>query len=121
MDFAPVVDKTLVGPNASEELFLGRVGSLAALHKESYLKTVEATTAYDRDTELEAIAVPTLLVFGEHDRLTTKEIGQDMADRIKDSEYVLIPNSGHLVNLEQPEPFEAAVASFLAKHAGLAR
>jgi len=119
-DIAPIVARTLVGPNASEEQFQRLVASMAALHKESYIKTIEATTAYDRDTELETIAVPTLLVFGEHDRLTTKEIGEDMARRIKGSQYVLVPDSGHLVNLEQPEPFEAAVAGFLAEHAGLA-
>lgn len=43
-----------------------------------------------------------------------------VARRIKGSQYVLVPDSGHLVNLEQPEPFEAAVAGFLAEHAGLA-
>jgi 3-oxoadipate enol-lactonase len=117
-DIAPVVAKTLVGPNATQEQYERLVASMAALHKESYIKTVEATTMYDRDAELEAIAVPTQLVFGEFDSLTTPEMGQEMAGRVKGSEYVLIENAGHLVNLEQPEAFDTAVFDFLSRQTG---
>ncbi|MDH3232865.1 MAG: alpha/beta hydrolase [Alphaproteobacteria bacterium] len=116
-DIAPVVAKTLVGPNATQAQYDRLVASMAALHKESYIKTVEATTMYDRDAELEAIAVPTQLVFGEYDSLTTKEMGEEMAGRVKGSEYVLIENAGHLINLEQREAFDAAVMDFLTRAA----
>lgn len=119
-DIAPIVAKTLIGPKTSMEKYDRLVASMAALHKESYIKTVEATTMYDRDADLDKIAVPTLLVFGEHDSLTSPEIGREMADRIEGSEYVLIPDSGHLVNIEQTEAFNDAVLPFLLKHKGLA-
>ncbi len=114
-DIAPVVAKTLVGPNASKASYDRLVASMSALHKESYIKTVEATTMYDRDAELEAIAVPTQLVFGEFDSLTTPEMGREMATRVKGSEYVLIEDAGHLVNIEQPEAFDKAVHDFLVR------
>jgi 3-oxoadipate enol-lactonase len=117
-DIAPVVAKTLVGPNATQEQYDRLVASMAALHKESYIKTVEATTMYDRDADLDAIAVPTLLLFGEHDGLTTKEMGEEMASRIKGSEYVMIENSGHLINIEQPGAFNTAVDDFLTQQTG---
>jgi 3-oxoadipate enol-lactonase len=119
-DIAPVVAKTLCSPNATEEQYQRLVASMAALHKGSYIKTVKATTLYDRTAELDRIAVPTLLVFGEADTLTTADMGRQMHARIKGSKLVVVPKSGHLVNLEQPDAFEAALEPFLFEHRGKA-
>ena len=115
-DIAPVVAKTLMGPHATEAQFQRLVASMASLHKESYIKTVEATTMFDRSANLENIAVPTLLIFGEHDSLTTAEMGQSMADRIPGCEFHIVPKAGHLVNIEQPQPFNSLVLDFLLRH-----
>ena len=117
---APVVAKTLCSPNATEEQYQRLVASMAALHKGSYIKTVKATTLFDRTANLEKIAVPTLLIFGEADTLTTAEMGRQMHARIKGSKLVVVPKSGHLVNLEQPAAFEAALEPFLFEHRGRA-
>lgn len=119
-DIAPVVAKTLCSPNATEEQYQRLVASMAALHKGSYIKTVKATTLFDRTANLEKIAVPTLLIFGEADTLTTAEMGRQMHARIKGSKLVVVPKSGHLVNLEQPQAFEAALEPFLFEHRGRA-
>jgi 3-oxoadipate enol-lactonase len=119
-DIAPVVARTLCSPNATEEQYQRLVASMAALHKGSYVKTVKATTLYNRTAELDRIAVPTLLVFGEADTLTTPAMGQEMHSRIKGSKLVVVPKSGHLVNLEQPDAFEAALEPFLFEHRGKA-
>ena len=117
-DIAPVVARTLIGPHATEAHYRRLVRSMEKLHKESYIKTVEATTMYDRTPDLGGIAVPTLLIYGENDGLTRPDIGRAMASQIKDSEYVLIPRSGHLINIEEPAPFNAALMAFLKKHMG---
>jgi 3-oxoadipate enol-lactonase len=117
-DIAPIVARTLCSPNATEEQYQRLVASMAALHKGSYIKTVKATTLFDRTANLEKIAVPTLLVFGEADTLTTAEMGRQMQARIKGSKLVVVPKSGHLVNLEQPEAFEAALEPFLFENRG---
>lgn len=119
-DIAPVVARTLSSPNATEEQYQRLVASMAALHKGSYIKTVTATTNFDRTAELAKIAVPTLLVFGEADTLTTPAMGVEMNSKIKGSDLVVVPKSGHLVNLEQPEAFEKALEPFLFKHRGRA-
>ena len=69
-DIAPIVAKTLIGPGADEKHYNQLVASMEALHKDSYVKTIQETTAYNKALELEDITVPTLLVFGEHDSLT---------------------------------------------------
>jgi 3-oxoadipate enol-lactonase len=119
-DIAPIVARSLSSPNVTEEQYQRLVASMAALHKGSYIKALKATTLYNRTAELDKIAVPTLLVFGEADTLTTPAMGQEMHSRIKGSKLVVVPKSGHLVNLEQPDAFEAALGSFLFEHRGRA-
>ena len=117
-DIAPVVAKTLIGPSASEDNFQRLVRSMERLHKESYVKTIEASTLYDKALELETVTVPTCLVFGEHDSLTTPETGKAMADRIAGSEFHVVPRSGHLINIEEPEIFNRIVMDFLLANRG---
>lgn len=117
-DIAPIVAKSLIGPHATEEQYQQLVESMAALHKESYIKTVESTTHFNRTLELSSINVPTLLVYGEKDPLTRPEFGEAMHSQIKDSEYVVVPKAGHLVNLEQPDAFNSCVLEFLLRHRG---
>ncbi len=115
-DIAPAVAATLVGPNAPPAVLARLVASMAALHKESYIKAVEATTNYDRVAALGEIDVPTLLVYGAHDRLTPPRLGRDMAARISGARFVVIEDAGHLPNIEQPAAFSAAVREFLLAH-----
>jgi 3-oxoadipate enol-lactonase len=118
MDIAPVVARTLVGPNATEAQYQQLVESMKCLHKESYIKTVRATTMFDQTAILEKITVPTLLVYGENDSLTSPDIGKKMAARIKGCEFNIIPKSGHLINLEQSQLFTEVLEKFLLKHKG---
>ena len=115
-DIAPVVAKTLIGPNASDAHFQRLVESMEMLHKESYIKTVEATTYYDRVADLENIIAPTLLVFGSEDKLTPVKIGERMQQAIPNAQLEVIEGAGHLVNIECPEEFNRIVLQFLQIH-----
>jgi len=69
----------------------------------------------DSTPTLSTITVPTLLVFGAEDIITPVEPeGKSMAAAIPHARLVIIPNAGHLSNLEQPEAFEVAVREFAA-------
>jgi len=120
VDIAPVVAASLRGPDATEEQYQRLVASMAALHKDSYMKTVRATALFNRTAELDQIEAPTLLVYGENDPLTGPEIGEELHRRITGSLLTVIPRAGHLINLEKPAAFEAAIRPFLAKHRDLA-
>jgi len=113
-DIAPIVAKTLIGPHAAPAAYDQLVESMGALHKDSYIKTVEATTMYDRTLELESIEVPTQLIYGEHDQLTRPELGREMATKIRNSRFTEIPRSGHLINIEEPALFNETLAAFLS-------
>jgi len=62
---------------------------------------------------LAEIEVPTLVVGGEEDSISSPEVMAGMAEKIPDSRYVSLPRAGHLSNLEAPEEFNAALKEFL--------
>lgn len=61
------------------------------------------------------IEVPTLVIGGEQDGISTPEVMGAMAEKIPDSRHVTLPGAGHLANLEAPEGFNAALKEFLGE------
>ena len=110
---APRVAGRLMSPKRPEDAYRRAVAAHAALHVDSYIKTVRASAAYNRGADLPDIAVPTLLVFGAEDPLTPPHVGEYMAERIPDSRLVEIEDAGHLTNMERPVAFNEAVLEFL--------
>lgn len=115
-DIAPTVAKTLMGRRATDAHFNQLVESIAALHKDSYIKTIDASTYYDRSAALDAIRVPTLLVYGGDDRLNSASLGREIAAQITDARFIEIPDAGHLCNIEAPAEFNEAMLGFLRDH-----
>ncbi|HEY6726680.1 MAG TPA: alpha/beta fold hydrolase, partial [Polyangiaceae bacterium] len=58
------------------------------------------------------IAVPTLLLWGDDDRRSPLHIGEQFRDAIPHAELAIIPNAGHVSNMEQPEAFNAHLRRF---------
>lgn len=61
----------------------------------------------------EKISVPTVLIFGENDKITNLEIAAQMHSKIQNSKLIKIKNAGHYSNLEQPEQFNFALREFV--------
>ena len=61
---------------------------------------------------LRTITVPALVIVGADDVLTPKSDAERIVKGIEGAELVVIPDAGHLSNLEQPDRFTAAVESF---------
>ena len=62
---------------------------------------------------LEGIRVPTHIVVGADDTLAPPDVARAMARRIAGARLTIIPEAGHLANLEQPRRFNTAVLGFL--------
>ena len=118
---APLAAGRLMGPNRSDDAVRRAVAASSQLHVESYIKTVRASASFSRVENLANIAVPTLLVFGDVDPLTPPRVGAYMQERIAGSRLAIIEDAGHMTNLERPQPFNAAVLSFLREHRDLAQ
>ena len=59
------------------------------------------------------IEVPTLVIGGEEDEISSPEIMGAMAEKIPDSRHVILPGAGHLSNLEASEGFNSTLEEFL--------
>jgi pimeloyl-ACP methyl ester carboxylesterase len=59
------------------------------------------------------IDVPVLIFHGIEDQLIPRIEAESMAESIAGSQLILIPNAGHLLNLEQPEIFNQGIRNFL--------
>jgi 3-oxoadipate enol-lactonase len=56
---------------------------------------------------------PVLIVHGADDQLIPPSEAEAMHGQLSQSRLELVPNAGHLVNMEQPASFNAAVRTFL--------
>jgi 3-oxoadipate enol-lactonase len=112
-DIAPAVARSLSGPNISPEAYAKLIDSLCRLHKESYIKSLEASAAAKPHERLGDIRVPTHVIVGSADRLTTPDMAREMIARIPGAKLTVIDDAGHLPNIEKPAEFNAAVAGFL--------
>lgn len=63
---------------------------------------------------LNTITCPTLTLVGQHDVPTPPSEAKTMAEHIPHATLEIIPDAGHVSNMEQPEVFTQAVRSFLA-------
>ena len=70
-------------------------------------------TADLRDA-LAAITVPTLVIAGEHDRITPVAAGRELASRLPSARFVEVPKAGHAPFLSHPETVRREVEKFLA-------
>lgn len=74
----------------------------------------EAFAAADLRPGLAGIAVPTLVLHGEHDLRAPRPVAEALHTAIPGSQLVVLPDAGHDVNLDAPEAFDREVTTFLA-------
>jgi len=63
--------------------------------------------------KLSQIKVPTLIIVGDHDESDPK-MSREMHEKIAGSQLVILPNSGHMTFVDQPEQFLKAVRDFVS-------
>jgi pimeloyl-ACP methyl ester carboxylesterase len=62
---------------------------------------------------LHRIDKPALLIWGEHDKIVDVEYGRKFCTAIPDARMVVLPNVGHVPQVEAPEKFDSLVADFI--------
>jgi len=68
----------------------------------------------DQTATLPRIAVPTLVMVGEEDAISTPAEARRMAEAIPGSTFVTIPAAAHLTPMERPGAVADALADFFA-------
>ena len=70
----------------------------------------------DQRELLPHIAVPTLLIWGELDVRSPLSVAHQFEQAIPDTTLIVIPDCGHLSNLEAPSQVNEAVRDFCRAH-----
>jgi pimeloyl-ACP methyl ester carboxylesterase len=65
------------------------------------------------DARMRAIKVPTLILFGEHDKVVPPGNAELMAQKIAGAQIKIIPNAGHIFPIEDPQATAEALIEFL--------
>jgi len=65
---------------------------------------------------LSQMQIPSLVIVGEEDTISTVQEMKKIADRLPDAEFQIIPGAGHLSPLEQPALVNQTIRQFLAVH-----
>ncbi len=111
---APSLVAELVGDDpdpAGMDLARDCMGSVPEM---TYRAVVKALVGFDLRHALKAIKIPTLVLSGSKDNNAPAPMMAKMATYVPGASYVDIEGSGHLVNLEQPDKFNAALDNFLS-------
>ena len=119
-DIADAVARSLVGPNARPEHLQQLVDSIAALHKDSYIKSLQATVEQVVLGDISSISAPAHFIVGADDSLTPVAMHHEMAAKMGGAAVSVLPRAGHLSNIENPDAFNAAAMAWLRPRAALA-
>jgi pimeloyl-ACP methyl ester carboxylesterase len=68
----------------------------------------------DLRDELGAVRAPTLLVWGERDRLVPVRNAEAWAEALPDARVELVPRAGHVPMVERPDELSRLLRNFLA-------
>jgi proline iminopeptidase len=102
----PTYDPVSSNTSTAWDVYREMWGSDGEFIVDGNLKEVEYV---DRLSE---IKVPTLIIVGEHDESDPK-MSKEMHEKISGSQLVILPKSGHMTFVDQPELFLKAVRDFV--------
>jgi pimeloyl-ACP methyl ester carboxylesterase len=119
--FGPRGMATLLAPRlfpgpAHEKLRQLFVSRMARNRRGAYIATQRAVLGWTVRDQLGRIALPTLVLSAEHDYpfLANKQVWVRL---MPNATYVEIAGAHHALPIEAPEPFNAELGDFLARHA----
>jgi pimeloyl-ACP methyl ester carboxylesterase len=91
-------------------------------HKANVLNLIHTARSAKKDNlllELPKIKVPTLLIWGRDDEVTTMDVAQTFHENIPNSKLVVFEECGHAPMIEYPQRFAEEVRSFLKSNSQL--
>ena len=91
--------------------------AIRAFHPTGFRAMARASAENLHDV-LPGIDVPTLLIYGAEDARAPLSVAEDLEASIPSATLVVLPDVGHVCNIEAPEEFNRAVRRFLHDQRG---
>lgn len=105
----------LLGSAATPGLKTDVIDTMAAIDAAAYRLGAAAVWLADQRERAAAIDVPTLILVGDEDAITPPALSEELNRLVPGSRLERIASAGHLANAEQPQAFNLAIESFLAR------
>jgi pimeloyl-ACP methyl ester carboxylesterase len=115
--FIPGWISGLLTPAADASLVSDVIDVMSDFHPDGYRVMAQAVADADLRSVLANIDRPTLVIHGDADTRSPVHVGEKLQAAIPGALLTVIPNAGHLCNLENPERFNAEARSFLGDRA----
>lgn len=119
VEFARLRAPGLLSPQAPTTLISAvREVMATSVRLPGYTEAAVSMAETDHTDALSGLRAPTLVLVGEHDRITGVEESRHLERLVPDSRFAIIPGAGHLAHQEQPDLFNALLSDFLAEQDG---
>ncbi|WP_431282015.1 alpha/beta fold hydrolase [Humitalea sp. 24SJ18S-53] len=103
----------MAGPAADPAAVPAAQAAMATVPEPAYRAALACLTGFDRRADLSRITAPTLVLAGEADATAPPRGMARLAEAILGARFAVIPGAGHLLPLEAPDAFHAALLRFL--------
>ncbi|MFN2302990.1 MAG: alpha/beta fold hydrolase [Anaerolineales bacterium] len=101
---------------ANQAFIEGSVERYQALDMEAFTRLMLAFYDLDITEKLNLIQAPTLVIAGDKDIIKGREYAKIISDKISNSEFVMVPDSGHALCLEKPAILNTLLLGFVVKN-----
>lgn len=107
---------TLFSKSVSTEIINETKSMMADFHPVGMRAMLRSFAQADLRDVLPKIHVPTLLLYGDHDRRSPLSVAKTLHAQIPNSKLIIMPGVGHDSNQEDPETFNREVRHFLESY-----
>lgn len=103
---------TQFGPDASPHVVNYVLGLAAGAPPEVWTDGLSGLIETDLRHAVVHVTVPSLVLVGEHDRVTPRASAQALADALPDGRLEMLERAGHIPMMEVPDEFNARIDGF---------
>ncbi len=116
--FSAGMVKAIVGPKCPAAVIAEATASMARAQRSGLMLTTRLIADHDALADLPKIACPVLAMAGAGDAETPPAYAEAIAERVPKSEVFVVPDAGHLANLENPQAVNDRLTVFLDGNRG---
>lgn len=96
------------------ELIARRREAFLAIDPRTFRSACSALATLDLRAQLASVRIPVLVLVGEMDEATPPPMSRELAAGLPDAKLFVLPGCAHVPQLQAPEQFLGAIASFIA-------
>jgi 3-oxoadipate enol-lactonase len=111
---APSVLRSIMADGVAGSALDEAVAAMARIPSNGLAAAARCLVTHDLRARLHEVAVPTLVIVGEHDHETPLSYSAFLAETIPRAQLAVVPGAGHISNLEQPDEVNRLLIDFLA-------